>query len=446
MNDFLKQAISYENLHWQIAGALILACIFGYFADGDTAIFGVNLVEIFSFFGGLFMNALKMIVVPLILAAIIMGVSNMAGQESFGRIGGKTVGLYVVTGFFAIFTGLLLVNLIAPGDIDPDQAQALVESISEDDVEVIQSKVKDRSAADLVDIIARAIPSNILVAASEMNLLALIFVGIVFGTFMTRLKGDIRVTMERFWQGIHDIMVVITIWIMRFAPIGVLALVGKVLMLSGFEVFSVLLWFFITVLLALAIHFFVWLPLMLRFIGGINPIKYYSKIVRAQLTAFSTASSSATLPVTINSAEKAGVSTRVTSFVLPLGATVNMDGTALYECVVVIFIAQIYAATTGTDFSFAQQLTVVVMALLTSIGVAGIPAASLVAITLILTMVGLPAEWIGIVLAVDRILDMCRTSTNVTSDLTITALIASTEKEELSEIRAQGSSTEAEAA
>ena len=446
MNDFLRKAISYENLHWQIAGALVLACIFGYFADGNTTLFGVKLVDIFSFFGGLFMNALKMIVVPLILAAIVMGVANMAGQDSFGRIGAKTVGLYVVTGFFAIFTGLVLVNVIGPGEIPADQAQELVESISTDDVDSIQAKVKDRSAADLIDIIARAIPSNMFVAASEMNLLALIFIGVVFGTFMTRLQGEVRETMEKFWLGVHDVMIMITMWIMRFAPIGVLALVGKVLMLSGFGVFNVLLWFVVTVLLALVLHFFVWLPLLLRYVGGINPIKYYSKVVRAQLTAFSTASSSATLPVTINSAQNAGVSKRVTSFVLPLGATVNMDGTALYECVVVIFIAQIYAAVNGIEFTIAQQITVVIMALLTSIGVAGIPAASLIAITLILTMVGLPAEWIGIVLAVDRILDMCRTSTNVTSDLTITALVASTEGEELPEVSTGSVEVEEEAA
>ena len=444
--DLLKNMLSAENLHWQIVGALVLACVFGFFFDGSTLIFGVLLVDVFGFFGGLFMNALKMIVVPLILSAIVIGVVNMAGQDSFGRVGGKTVGLYLVTGFFAIFTGLVLVNLITPGDMEPEKAQVLVDSISTDDAESIQERVKDRSTADLIDIIARAIPENIFVAASEMNLLALIFVGVVFGTFMARLEGNLRETMQNFWQGVHDIMILITMWIMRFAPIGVLALVGKVLMLSGFLIFETLFWFVITVLLALALHFFLWLPLLLRYVGGINPIKYYSRVVRAQLTAFSTASSSATLPVTINSAQRAGVSPRVTSFVLPLGATVNMDGTALYECVVVIFIAQIYAATTGAEFTIAQQITVVIMALLTSIGVAGIPAASLVAITLILTMVGLPAEWIAIVLAVDRVLDMCRTSTNVTSDLTICALVSSTEGDELEEVRVEKPAAEAEAA
>ena len=410
---------------------LVLACLLGYVIDEDSTIFGLEIVSILTFIGGLFINALKMVVVPLILAAIIVGVANMAGQDSFGRIGGKTIGFYLLTGMIAIFTGLLLVNIIAPGSTE--NAEKLVAQIG--DASTVISKVEDRSAADLIDIVARAIPANIFVAASEANLLALIFVGVLIGTFMARLKGAVSDTMHRFWEGVYEVMIMIILWVMRFAPIGVFALVGKVLVVTGYDVFETLFWFALTVLLALAIHFFIWLPLLLWLVGGLNPYVYYSKVVRAQLTAFSTASSSATLPVTINSARRAGISEKSTSFVLPLGATVNMDGTALYECIVVIFIAQLYAYTQGVDFTFMQQITVVILALLTSIGVAGIPAASLVAIALILTAVGLPVEWIGIVLAVDRILDMCRTATNVTSDLTITALIASTEGEELEDLR-----------
>ena len=231
-------------------------------------------------------------------------------------------------------------------------------------------------------------------------------------------------------------MILITMWIMRFAPIGAFALVGKTLLVSGFAALEALGLFFLTVLLALALHFAVWLPLLLRLVAGISPYEYYAKIAPAQLTAFSTASSSATLPVTINSAEQAGISNRVTSFVLPLGATVNMDGTALYECVVVVFIAQVYAFASGIDFGIAEQMIVVLLALLTSIGVAGIPAASLVAIALILPAVGLPVEAIAIVLAVDRLLDMCRTAVNVTSDLVVTALVARTEGEDLLDVRA----------
>lgn len=446
---------SAKNLHWQILAALVLACIVAFLATSESNIFGIPLTDIFGFFGSLFVNALKMIVVPLILAAVVVGVANMASGEAFGRIGAKTVGFYVLTGFVAIFTGLLLVNIFQPGNMNAEDAQELIASIETSDeqaeLETKISKAQQDTGVDstvsLVEIIKRAIPPNVLAAASnERNLLAIIFFGAVFGFFMSRLQGDSRETMNNVWNGVYDVMINITMWIMRFAPIGVFALVTNVLIATGLVIFQVLFWFFLTVFLALVIHFFVWLPLLLWFVGGINPVSYYGKVVKAQLTAFSTASSAATLPVTIKSAEDAGVSKRVTSFVLPLGATVNMDGTALYECVVVIFIAQIYAATTGAEFGIGQQLAVVLLALLTSIGVAGIPAASLVAIAIILPAVGLPAEWLAIILAVDRILDMCRTSTNVTSDLCITAMVASTEGEELSEIRKSASEESAEAA
>ena len=414
-------------LHWQIAIALALAALTGWLAEESTMVFGASLLAIFGFFGDLFLNALKMVVVPLILSSIIVGVANMASQGAFGRVGGKTLGFYLVTGLVSILTGLVLVNVIAPGETESARALALALP----DASQVMDRVEGRGTGDLVEVIKRAGPSNIFRAALEVQLLALIFVGVVFGYFMSRLKGPAGETLQNFWVGVHDVMIMITMWIMRFAPIGVFALVGKTLLVSGFAALEALGLFFLTVLLALLVHFAVWLPLLLRLFAGVRPYAYYGKIAPAQLTAFSTASSSATLPVSMNSAEQAGVSKRVTSFVLPLGATVNMDGTALYECVVVIFIAQIYALVSGVEFGMAEQFIVVMLALLTSIGVAGIPAASLVAIALILPAVGLPVEALAIVLAVDRILDMCRTAVNVTSDLTITALVARTEGEEL---------------
>jgi Na+/H+-dicarboxylate symporter len=211
----------------------------------------------------------------------------------------------------------------------------------------------------------------------------------------------------------YDVMIKITEWVMLFAPIGVFALVAKVVASTGFAAFEPLLAFFLTVLAALAVHFLIVLPLLLTLVGRVNPWRHYRAMAPALLTSFSTASSSATLPITMDCVNKnAGVSTRTTSFVLPLGATVNMDGTALYECVAAMFIAQAF----GLQLGFAEQFTVVLIALLTSIGVAGIPAASLVAITIILGAIGLPLEAVGLILAVDRVLDMCRTSVNIFSD------------------------------
>lgn len=416
-------------LHWQIAIALALAALVAALASETSTLFTMRVVDILDFFGGLFLNALKMVVVPLIVSSIIVGVRNMASQDSFGRVGGKTVGLYIVTGIAAVATGLILVNLLGPGT--GESAKALTAALP--DASQVLSKVEGRGTGDLIQVISRAIPPNVIEAAANTELLALIFVSVVFGYFMSRMNGQAGDTLQSFWTGVHDVMIAITMWIMRFAPIGVFALVGKTFILSGFEALESLGLFFVTVLAALAFHFFITLPLLLRFIGGVNPFAYYGRIVPAQLTAFSTSSSSATLPVTLNSAEKAGISNRTTSFVLPLGATVNMDGTALYECVVVIFIAQIY----GFDLGLSGQITVVTLALLTSIGVAGIPSASLVAIALILPAVGLPVEAIALVLVVDRVLDMCRTSVNVTSDLSVTAMVARTEGEELPHIRAR---------
>ena len=425
-------------LHWQIAIALALAVLVALVADEETALFGTSLVAIFTFFGGLFLSALKMIVVPLIVASIIMGIRNMAARENFGRVGGKTVGFYVATGLIAVVTGLVLVNVINPGG--GEAAQALTDDMP--DVSEQLEKIKDKDAGDLVAVIRRAVPDNIFAAAVNMELLALIFFSVVFGYFMARLKGGPSETLTNFWTAIHDVMIQITLWVLRFAPYGVFALVANTLLISDLlSLVQALVWFTVTVLLALATHFFVTYPLLLRFVGGVRPYAYYRRIMPAQLMAFSTASSSATLPVTLRSAGRAGISERTTSFVLPLGATVNMDGTALFECVVVIFIAQVY----GADLGLANQILVVLLALLTSIGVAGIPQASLVAIVLILTVVGLPAEAIGLYIAVDRILDMCRTSVNVTGDLTVTALIARTEGEELPEVRAGAATQDAAA-
>ena len=427
----LRKAI--DSPMWiQILVALALAFALGLLMSEDTQLLGVYPIAIFGFFGDIFISALKMIVVPLVMATIIVGVVRMASQQSFGRVAGTTVGIYLVTGALAITVGLLFVNLIQPGDIP--QAEALVDSVEADPDPAFQARLEgasERGAGDLFDILKRAVPENIIGAAAEAKLLGIIFFAVVFGFFLSRLEGKMREVLENFWEAVHDVMVNITLWIMKFAPIGVFCLVCKVVMQSSTDIFVGLAWFMLTVLLSLGLHIFATLPVLAWFFGNANPIKYYRKVLRAQLTAFSTASSAATLPITIDACRDAGISDRSTSFVLPLGATVNMDGTALYECVVVIFVAQLYAAVNGIDFSIVDQLIVVILALATSIGVAGIPSASIVAIVLILGAVGLPAEWIGIVFAVDRILDMCRTAVNVTSDTVVCLLISRREGEHL---------------
>ncbi|MEJ2115141.1 MAG: dicarboxylate/amino acid:cation symporter [Gammaproteobacteria bacterium] len=412
------------KLHWQILIALLLAVLVGWLTSPETNIFGVSLVSIFDFVGKLFLNALKMIIVPLIVSSIIMGVSNLGSGDAFGRLGSKTLLYYVTTSTFAILIGVVVVNIIQPGIVDGIPAKEML-GLSED-TSMVMEKVEGKSAGDVLGIFLRMVPTNIVKAAAEGQMLGLIFFSLLFGFFMTKIKMDVGNVLRTFWQGVFDVMMLITDLVMKVAPIGVFALVAKVVVISGFDAFRPLLTFFFTVIIALLIHIVIVMPLLLRFIGRVSPIKHYQAMAPALLTAFSTASSSATLPVTMDCVEdRAGVSNRVTSFVLPLGATVNMDGTALYECVAAIFIAQAY----GLDLTLGTQVSIVVLALMTSIGVAGIPSASLVAIAIILAAIGLPAEGIGLILAVDRVLDMCRTAVNVFSDSCGAVIIGRTEGE-----------------
>jgi len=412
-------------LHWQVLGALPVAVLTGMVTGTDSALFGVTFYSIFDFAGTLFLNALKMLVVPLVVASIITGVAGLGGGHGLGRLGLKTVLYYLSTSFLAILIGLVLVNVIQPGQVNGEPAQELLGLTQDSDS--VADKVADKGGGDIAAVFLRMIPPNIVEAAAEGQMLGLIFFCLLFGYFMSRIDNGPATTVRQFWQGVFDIMMRMADWVMKFTPIGVFALVAKVFAATGFDAFAPLLAFFFTVLAALAVHFFVVLPSLVWFLGGVNPLRHYRAMAPALLTAFSTSSSSATLPVTIECVEKnAGVSNRTSSFVLPLGATINMDGTALYECVAAMFIAQVY----GLELSFATQFTIVLAALLTSVGVAGIPSASLVAIAIILGTIGLPAEGIAIILAVDRILDMCRTSVNVFSDATGAVVMARLEGEQ----------------
>ena len=409
-------------LHWQIAIAIALAIIAGTLTGTDASLFGVRYHAAYGFLGTLFLNALKMIIVPLVTASIISGIANIGDEKGLGTLGGKTLLFYFSSSLLAILGGLTMVNIMQPG-VGSNLADALS---GDQSVAEVLTKVEGKSTADVVEVFIRMVPPNIIAAAAEGQMLGLIFFSLLFGYFLSRSRSKQTEVVRDFWNGIMDIMTLITLWVMKFAPLGVFGLVAKTVSETGFASFQPVLIFFITVILALGIHSLVTMPLLLRFLGGISPAKHYRAMSPALLTAFSTASSSATLPLTMECLEEAGVSQRVRGFVLPLGATVNMDGTALYECVAAIFIAQAF----GFDLSFTQQFTIVVVALLTSIGVAGIPAASLVAISIILGVIGIPLEGIGLLMITDRVLDMMRTAVNVFSDSCATAIIARSEGEQ----------------
>lgn len=407
------------KLHWQILIALLLAIIAGSLAGTEAELLGVRFYAVFDFIGTLFLNALKMLIVPLVVSSIIVGIAGIGSGSAFGRLGMKTLLYYMTTSLLAILVGLVIVNMVAPGMANGEPARQLI-GLSENTGDVVAS-VEGKGAGDLVGIFLRMVPSNVIAAAADGQMLGLIFFSLLFGFFMTKIEEVYAESMYNFWQGLFQVMMRITDWVMKFSPIGVFGLVAKVVASTGYEAFVPLAWFFFSALAGLAVHFLVVLPLLLFLVGRVNPLHHYRAMAPALLTAFSTSSSAATLPLTLECVEKnAGVSNRTSSFVLPLGATVNMDGTALYECVAAMFIAQAY----GIELGFVQQFTIVLMALVTSIGVAAIPSASLVAIAIILAAIGLPLEGIGLILAVDRVLDMCRTSVNVFSDSCGAVIIA----------------------
>jgi Na+/H+-dicarboxylate symporter len=414
------------ELHWQILIAIILAAIVGGLvfntqaATGvDPTIFGVKYLSIFQYVGDIFLNALKMIIVPLITSSIIIGVAGIGSGGDLGALGGKTLLFYATTTLLAILVGLILVNLVGPGYVDGEPARALL-ALDASTAE-FEEKIAGTGLADVAQIFLRMVPENIFAAAAEGQMLGIIFFAILFGYFMTHLEDQYAGPLYRFWDAVFHVMMRMTEWIMKFAPIGVFGLVAAVIAKAGYKATGPLAVFAIVVLAALAVHAFVTLPLLLRFVGRVNPVKTIRGAAQAMLTAFSTASSSATLPVTMECVEdNIGVSNKISSFVLPLGATVNMNGTALYECAAAIFIAQAY----GYELTFAMQFSIVSIALLTSIGVAGVPSASLVAIAIILSAVGLPLEALGVLLVFDRILDMARTSVNVWGDASCATIVA----------------------
>jgi len=406
------------KLHWQILIALLLAVVMGIVTGTDASVFGLTFYEIYVFIGKLFLNALKMIIVPLVVSSIIIGIAGIGSSGELGRLGGKTLLYYLTTSLLAILVGLVMVNYFSPGILNGVPANEVFGKLDQKVVDDVLSKVEGKGAGDLAGIFLQMFPPNIIHAATDNGqLLGLIVFALLMGFFMSKIETPYAEAMFNFWSGINQIMIRITDLIIKFAPIGVFGLVASVVAETGTENLDELAQtvgvFFLTVIAALGFHALITLPLILRFVARVNPWKHYKAMAPALLTAFSTSSSASTLPLTMECVEEnAGVSRRTTSFVLPLGATVNMDGTALYECVAAMFIAQAY----GLDLPFTVQFTVVLIALLTSIGVAAVPSASLVAITVILAAIGLPADGIAMIMVVDRVLDMMRTTVNVFSD------------------------------
>ena len=396
--------------------ALLLAVVAGFLTGPEQTV----AIKTYDFLGQLFLRALKMLVVPLIVSALINAIGQIRAEANIGRIGIKIVLYYATTTVVAVLIGLAMVNLIKPGIADGQP----IEIARDADY---KPALTAKSPSDLPSLLLRMIPENVFSSATNnSDMISVIIFTMLFGFFLSRLGGEAGKVMKSFWAGAYEIMLGITRFVMFFAPIGVFGLVASVVAQSNINQLASLVPFFVTVLLALSLHLFLFLPVVLMIVARASPLRAFRALAPALLTAFSTSSSSATVPVTMECLQKnARVSDTTTSLVVPLGATVNMDGTALYECVVAMFIAQVY----GIDLSFGTQFLVVALAVITSIGVAGVPSASLVAIVIILEAIGLPSSALGAILLFDRPLDMCRTVVNVFSDATGSIVIAKTEGE-----------------
>lgn len=359
--------------------------------------------------GDLFLRMLKMVSVPLIITSLLSGVTGLGQAERLGKMFGRTLLYYLSTSLLAICTGLLMVNLIQPGlSEDPAAAQAA----AEEDAPIAPRGGKGLGQV-LFEQLENMIPENPFAAVAEGNFLSIIAFSIIIGVCTILVGGRSAEVIRELVDAAFEVMMKLTLLIIQLAPYGVFFLMLAASASQGGSVFGMLGWYMLTVACALAVHALVVLPIILHFVARRSPSQYAQAMSPALLTAFSSASSNGTLPLTLTCVEeRAGISNRVGSFVLPLGATVNMDGTALYEVVAVLFIAQL----SGIDLSLAQQVIVALTALLASIGAAGIPHAGLVMMIIILQAVGLPTESQGLIIAVDRILDMCRTAVNVWSD------------------------------
>jgi Na+/H+-dicarboxylate symporter len=388
----------------------------GLFAGlGCGAVFGESIVPLGDTLGTVFLRLLRMAIMPLIVTSITSAVISVGSRQNLGVLGAQTFGYYVVSSLVAILTGQILVNILKPGVGSTIQLETSPDAIP---------AIEKGFGQILIDII----PENPFASMAEGQVLPVIFFSILLGYFITKIREPQRTQIGDLFSGLFEAMLRMTQLIVWTAPVGVFGINAKIVATTGFSAFRSLGFYFVVVLIGLAIHAFLTLPLALRLVTRRNPIRHYRGMPSALVMAFTTCSSIVTLPLTMRAVnENSGVSKKISSFVLPIGATVNMDGTALYECVAVVFIAQVY----GFELTFTSQLLIVMTALLASIGAASVPMAGLVMLSIILSAVGLPLEAVGLILAVDRFLDMFRTATNVLSDSVGTVIIAKIQGEDV---------------
>lgn len=409
-------------LHWQILIGMVLGVLFGFIAvqiDGGNTF----VTDWIKPFGTIFINSLKLIAVPLIVASLIMGIAGLKDISKLSKLGGRTIGIYVISTVFAVSTGLLLVNIIKPGSYVTEQTRNdLTANYAGDAAQKQEAAAAQQNQGPLQPLID-LVPENVIGAAGDnANMLQVIFFIIFFGVGLILIPPDKSAPVIAFFDGVNEVVLKMIDLIMLAAPYGVFALLASLVVESpSLDIFKALGMYSLCVLAGLAFLIFVIYPSAVKYFTGLSYGDFFRGISPAQLLAFSTSSSAATLPVTMERVtEHLGVDEDVASFVLPVGATINMDGTSLYQGVAAVFIAQAL----GLGLDFGQQITIVITATLASIGSAAVPGAGMVMLVIVLQSIGVPAEGLALIFAVDRPLDMCRTIANVTGDATVALLVA----------------------
>ena len=414
-------------LHWKIIIGMVLGVVYGLLASHFGLIEFTN--DWIKPWGKIFISLLKLIAVPLVLASLIKGISSLSDVSKLSRIGTKTICIYIISTVIAVSFGLILVNVVKPGStFSQEKRLELKEQYASDANAKILSANKVEKSGPL-QFVVDMVPENIISAtSSNKNMLQVIFFAILFGVSMVMLPKENTKYVKGFFDGINDVILKIVDIIMLSAPYGVFALLGGLVVDFGgsLDLFQALGVYSLTVIVGLLMMILLVYPLFLKIFTKLKYIDFFKGIAPAQMLAFSTSSSAATLPVTMERCEEhLGVSKDVSSFVLPLGATINMDGTSLYQAVAAVFIAQAF----GYDLDLSQQLTIVLTATLASIGAAAVPGAGMVMLVIVLSSIGIDPEGIALIFAVDRILDMLRTVVNVTGDATVAAVVAASEGE-----------------
>ncbi len=417
------------QLYTKILIGLILGVAVGLVANIADVGWMKSLLVAIGPVGTAFIRLITMVVVPLVVASLIIGTASLGDISKLGRIGAKTVAYYMITTAIAVTIGLVISSIVRPGSrIDQATRDSLAEAFAGEAAGRVALAAEKPGVRD---VLLGMIPSNPIRAAADADLLPLIVFAIIFGAAITLIDTERRKAVLTFFHGVNDTVMVIIDWIMKLAPYAVFVLIAGVVSTSGMDLLRSLLVYALCVVGGLLLHAFGTYGILVRVLAKLNPLDFYRRIAEVPLVAFSTSSSNATLPVTMETAEEnLGVSKQVSSFVLPLGATINMDGTAMYQAIAVMFIAQIY----GVPLGLAEQMTIVLTATLASIGAAGVPSAGIIMLVMVLQTVGLGAQaqaGIALILGVDRILDMMRTAVNVTGDLSAAAFVARSEGEDL---------------